>query len=177
MAYILGFITADGHIEKKSLTFCLNPKDENVLYFIRNEIGSSQPIKPCTFFNKKVKKYYTDLRLKISSTVLCKTLKEKFGLISHKTGNENICFDIPEEFKWDYIRGLFDGDGHVNINGSLSSNICSSSKIFINQLQSLCDMGVIYTSKEGMYSLNFGKDDSLIFQMKIYQNQNFRLQR
>lgn len=178
MAYILGFITSDGHVRRTEINFGLNPKDIAVLEFIRSEIGSTQPINSVTFYNKKVKKYYTDIRLSICSVKLCTTLREKFGLISHKTGRENICFEIPENLKWDYVRGIFDGDGSVRLRGSISSYICSSSFVFINQLYKLCDnMGNMTLNNMGIYLLNFNKDDSLLFKNKIYQNNGFRLQR
>lgn len=41
IAYILGFITADGYNSYRGLEITVNVKDISVLEFIRNEIGST----------------------------------------------------------------------------------------------------------------------------------------
>jgi len=95
---------------------------------------------------------------------------------------------IPEKHIWDFIRGIFDGDGCVTgKNGRLSISIIGSSKIIfkikeIFKSNKLSDTklnvisenngNVIYSIKQNSYN------DILFFRNKIYQNNpKFKLNR
>lgn len=106
-AYVLGFIIADGHVSKRSgLMFAVLKQDQDVLYKIRSALGSTAPIKT------------KDDRV-VTFTVVAKPLADaltRIGLDNHKTYTlniSNVLQHVPEEFKRDLVRGMFDGDGSV----------------------------------------------------------------
>jgi intein/homing endonuclease len=123
MAYILGFITADGSVEARGvLSVELAEKDIEVLEFIRNEISPQSPIK---ITKKKGKRY---IRLRINSTQIISSLQQ-YSIIPNKTYLVKLNFDIPRNYLGDYLRGLFDGDGWVHCRrNTIESGIVSKSE-------------------------------------------------
>lgn len=117
MAYILGFVLADGSVSRHSLRVEVAKRDIEVLEFIRSELCPTARI----LHSQKG----TARRLNINSVVLVKSLA-KYGIIKNKTGKEHINFHIPQELFGDFIRGLFDGDGWVCLRrNSIESGIVS----------------------------------------------------
>ena len=132
MAYILGFIYADGNMAKDKFRISIASKDLELLEQINLEIGSDRPIKlecnkngqwwKLTIDNKYI---YEDLKL--------------LGLVPNKSFTCKVPH-IPEEFKYDFIRGYFDGDGciyikNVNTNTPTASiDIATASKDFKDDL-------------------------------------------
>lgn len=107
-AYILGFITADGSISdngRNRLSVHLNKRDTYILEYVRDKICPTAKI-------KEYKKTDSN-NIKISSNKLILSLKE-LGLDSKKSGISDIFNIIPKKFKHHFIRGFFDGDGHVS---------------------------------------------------------------
>lgn len=112
-AYWLGFLMADGSIQKSkecsySLRLTLKAEDFILLSMFTKEIGSLHPIKYgfSDFINGKK---YPIVFLTINSKQFVMDLI-KWGIIPRKTGKEKMP-DIPSKFYPDFIRGVFDGDG------------------------------------------------------------------
>lgn len=136
-AYILGFISSDGYINKKlnQVKIDLSRSDEDVLIKIKNAINYTNSIKHYTY-NCSVEQYkYSQevSRLVISSKKMVSDL-EKFGVVqakSNKIGFPLNSFD--ESLYRHYFRGYFDGDGSISINykrnNALLLNITSSDKM------------------------------------------------
>lgn len=107
MAYILGFLAADGNVSEKGnrIQSQLSEKDREHLEKIHQEIGGSDVytylsngFKCCGWycFSAQIKK---DLA--------------KYGIISHKTGKITIPKNLNKIYWKDFIRGYFDGDGSI----------------------------------------------------------------
>ena len=102
-AFLLGFITADGSMRNDLSQLTITQKEDEswwILNMIRNFI---QPdAKSLTITNKK----------------LCKDLFDK-GIIPNKTYDftqveiDKLWTSVPNEYKYDFIRGLLDGDGNI----------------------------------------------------------------
>lgn len=102
-AFLLGFITADGSMRNDLSQLTITQKEDEswwILNMIRNFI---QPdAKSLTITNKK----------------LCKDLFDK-GIIPNKTYDftqveiDKLWASVPNEYKYDFIRGLLDGDGNI----------------------------------------------------------------
>lgn len=111
-AYILGFISADGHISTKKgnkyLSIELQKRDKKILQFIKKEIQYSGKIGNTYHNNKEY------CRLKIYGEELVNNIINK-GLNNQKTYNLEFPSSIPSHLIRHYIRGLFDGDGCVYI--------------------------------------------------------------
>jgi len=104
-AYILGFIFADGYLESNERTVTLNihKKDIDILYKIKEELNCGN----------EIRKSSTEscVRLYLSSMDLVEDLK-KIGM----TTNKSLTIPFPkieDKLCRHFIRGFFDGDGHV----------------------------------------------------------------
>ena len=135
MAWLLGFIAADGNISEKSnaITIKLSIKDEEILHKIRALIG----------INNNITYYTTKDGFDVCSyRWSCKKHKEDlaiYDIVPNKTFLLKPPYKLSEEFHLDYIRGYFDGDGSINLiksgngrgNGSLRWQVCSATKEII----------------------------------------------
>lgn len=148
-AYILGFIIADGCINKtirgncitNRLTFNNSIDDFSVIDKIKDEISPESKVyiresKSLTVNRKK------QVSLRITSFALCEKLISKYDIIPNKTKHHNFQFNfdlIPKEFYRDFIRGFFDGDGSVSFYKTKNTiffnfSFIFNSKIFAEQI-------------------------------------------
>ena len=144
-AYILGFICADGHIDKDRLNIIVSIKDKDILKKIRNALHSNHPIKEVKRlnpYNKTERKVLTLVELMIGSVRLVKPLFS-MGLTINKTYtlNGNILKYIPKYLVRDFLRGYFDGDGNVFFGRRYNSgyiyniNICGNEDFLLKSFQ------------------------------------------
>lgn len=144
-AYILGFICADGHIEKDRLDITVSIKDIDVLEKIRCAMHSNHPIKGISRINpyKKTNREVLALvELMIGSVELVKPLFV-MGLTTNKTYtlNGDILRYIPKYLMRDFLRGYFDGDGNVffgrryNSGYKYNINICGNEDFLLKSFQ------------------------------------------
>lgn len=190
-AYIIGLLASDGNLYKRDnhqgqIQILLHKNDEKLLKDIVKEIGGDKPL--CYF-----KDYVT---LTINSDKIYNDLL-KIGLYDDKTYSINMNnINIPEEFKFDFIRGYFDGDGSIfkhlqttckNIT-PCCYNICISG--YIHNLLSMQDFllgkGIscqINVDKRKYHSSEFGSlrfgsnKDKELFITNIYKNEGLKLER
>lgn len=179
MAYILGFITADGCVSigdrTKYLRIAIQERDISVLQFIRYCMKSNHIIKP---FEKitKTGKLLNHVKIVISSNKLCDDLIS-LGVIPRKTGFEVIPKNLPLEFYGDWLRGLFDGDGCFNNKSGYS--IASASEKFLNNIKNniLNGIGnVVKSTTCFQYQNNKISDIYTIYNL-MYNNYKFCLER
>ena len=114
-AYILGFIVADGNIctkkdGSKMLSIEQLSNEDVLLQNILNEIK----------LNGKLHKTGNEStsKISVSSNVLCDNLN-KLGIYDNKALNvriDHIIQNLDKELIASFIRGIFDGDGHISIN-------------------------------------------------------------
>ena len=112
MAYVLGFISADGNINKSEykLSIGLAKKDEPHLNKIKNLIAPIRNIRQSERIkNNKVFKY---VHLEVCSNYMCRSLVG-LGIVPKKSLILEFP-DVPENFVKDFIRGNFDGDGCIS---------------------------------------------------------------
>lgn len=120
MAYVLGFVTADGTVlcnyEKKQYRLCvrLQQKDECILEYIKSLISPEVPIYHHSEVSEITGALHRYSTISISSKYMAERLVE-LGVIPNKTGKESLP-TIPDEFKSYYLLGLFDGDGCISSN-------------------------------------------------------------
>ena len=176
-AYILGFLFADGCINKNKihnyLVVELNPKDIEILEFIKKEIQPNLKIKFYTKINKKRKKIYHSAGLHFSSSDLVEDLIN-FGCVPNKTKKEIRIPNIPQEFYKDFIRGYFDGDGSINIsnNGKYGCYMCCSSISFLKDVQNILGFGIISKSNNPFRINFYSKKDLELFFDYIYNDED-----
>jgi hypothetical protein len=115
MAYILGFIAADGYLNQKHyrLEFSCCKKDINHLKKIKTVLQTEKPI----IFRKKYQTY----SLRIDRKKIIQDLN-KLGIKQNKSLTIN-WLSCPDYLVAHMIRGYFDGDGHINLNKTLNIEI------------------------------------------------------
>ncbi len=145
MAYILGFIAADGSISKRkdrkdSYLFNITNKDKRHLENIKNILLPSKKIgsKRSGYTGRK-DNYY----LQTTNREICKDLIN-LGIIPRKTYSFQLP-NIPKKYFSDFARGFFDGDGTVyiyKVNDTLQikAGFVSASLFFITEFNKcLCE--------------------------------------
>jgi hypothetical protein len=112
MAYVLGFILADGCIVRgtyngysDSLKFGVQLKDRDILDTIKRELKSEHSISVTR----------NAAHLSIASQKIVDDLKS-LGISYRKSLCENVP-DVPEEYIRNFIRGIVDGDGSLWLDG------------------------------------------------------------
>lgn len=110
MAYILGFFAADGYItinKRGGQFWCVDVIDKKIIEQIKKQIEADHKIS----LRKKQKDKYLSYRLQIGSIEMCNDLRF-LGFNEKKTKNLSIP-NIPDKYFCHFVRGYFDGDGHV----------------------------------------------------------------
>jgi len=184
MAYILGFIYADGCITNNSLRIVIQKKDKNLLEIIKKEIGANTTIhdEVRTLNNKQ---FY-------SSALIIKSVKIiedliKLGVVENKSLVIHFP-QIPSEYILDFIRGYFDGDGSVGIQypsnskgvktstAQIRTRICSGSKDFLVDMRDILfdkynlRNVTVYKCKTNLYEIAYSTKNSIEIYNLFYQN-------
>lgn len=132
-AYWLGYLMADGCVQEgKSgdLGLSIVSKDKEIPTKFKNYFNLPQKIYPKF---TRGRKYYV---LRIFSKILVNDLF-RYGIVFRKTGKEQIK-NIPVKYHRHFIRGFFDGDGCISLDGkTLHVDFCSSSRKILNQIQNI----------------------------------------
>lgn len=133
MSYVLGFAFADGSIRKRrgsSSRLRLCNSDWNLLDDIRKLMRSNHRI---TVDKRTGSDYYIDLtRLKIVEDL------EIIGMTENKSRTMKFP-NVSNKYFFSFVRGYFDGDGHVKVSGKtgrkIRINFASGSKEFLTTLK------------------------------------------
>jgi len=181
MAYVLGFFAADGTmIENKrgGHYIELEIADRRLLYKIRHILGSNNKITA----RKRNREWKIAYRLQIGSNVIFNDLLE-LGITPRKSKTIELP-NVPNEYFRDFVRGYFDGDGHIaagrywrvdreKYQWECSTRFCSGSKKFLYQLHEAlkpyCRGGYIYDKNRG-HELVFSRLDSFALFQFMYHN-------
>lgn len=110
MAYVLGFFAADGYItvnKRGGQFWCIQITDKKLLESIKRVIKAEHKIGIKTGKGNDKNLY----RLQIGSIKMCNDLRG-LGYSEKKTKSLAIP-NIPKKYFSDFVRGYFDGDGHV----------------------------------------------------------------
>lgn len=192
MAYILGFIYADGYIHKDRYVLRLNVQrsDRIILEKIKEELEFDGKI--IDYDSKCCDKLHPSSRLSIGSMDMIKRLRE-LGLHSNKS--LTIQFpNIPKEYELDFIRGFFDGDGSIeykrqihNVKNSdtyqLRFRLFSGSYGFLDSIMIiLIKHGLkektIHSSKgKNLYSITYSTKESYKLYDLLYKENDLYLER
>lgn len=188
MAYVLGFLFADGYVQRNSRGssyFCFVSTNREIIEKIRNALMSNHKIGVRK--KNKINPNWKDLYvLQIGSVKLFKDL-EKFGIIRNK-GLKITFPNIPSEFLGHFVRGYFDGDGNVwvglthkydrkNPNKVLVVGFTSGSGRFLKSLMRLLKSlaglkGGSFQHYSGAYRLHYSTTDSLKLYKFMYSSNN-----
>lgn len=189
MAWILGFIAADGTIRKdnNSIKITLSQKDREVLEKIKDKIEIGNPIKD----------YQTNKGFDICELVwTCEKHKKdlaKYSIIPNKTFKLEPPLALDRKYWIDYIRGYFDGDGSVNLiknsnsrgNGNLRWQICGVNKEFLQWIIDFLftDYNIpkvsinVQNKKENLYYFQYSSNSTRMIYNILYNDSDMFLKR
>lgn len=150
MAYIMGFLAADGNVSKNGnrIQSQLSLKDKEHLEMIQSEIGG------CEVYEYESNGY------KSCGWHCCSSQIKKdlaiYGIIPHKTGTLSIPKVLDKQYWKDFIRGYFDGDGTICKDGTgFRVTITSANKEILEDINS-------YFEENGIKPSNLYKDHNNI---------------
>lgn len=175
-AWLLGFIAAKGYLPlmrgtKNKIIITLPLEDKEVLSLIQKELAFQGEIKEF-----KTEEGYKCCYLKISSKNLRKKIEEYgLGYSSRRIPR------ISEEYKMDFIRGYFDGNGTIFELTKMRVNfkIVSSDKNLLQEIVNYLDSKFILHTQpvldevkkvHTIYSIRYDFRDSLILGETFYNN-------
>jgi intein-encoded DNA endonuclease-like protein len=180
MAYVLGFLYADGsvYLNKTGNGYLsLQIKDKALLYAIRFRLRATQKISRRVHARDGSVFY----RIQIGSKELLADLKS-VGLCERKTHRMQLP-DIPEKFFGSFVRGYFDGDGNVWVGYvhkeratpllTLQTVFTSCSHEFLHDLQvRLSRVGIEGSMRTvpGLSRLQFSKKSSILLHTLMYED-------
>ncbi len=195
MAYVLGFLYADGDIvdsAKSSRTQFIKftSKDKDILYIIKAFILSEHPIhsrppRKTLFSDGRICKSSEIFYLRIGSRRMFADLT-KIGLVPNKSKIIKFPLNIQNKYLNHFIRGYFDGDGCVHIKRAKNKRqkfifkglriiFTSGSKIFLQELSFYLrkivniNQNRVYDSKRS-YQLCYSTSDSIQLFKFLYRN-------
>jgi len=182
MAYVLGFIFADGNIswhEKKSyraLTITASEKDKMHLEMLRNMLSSTKPL----LYSNSTKSY----RLIVNNKKVCEDLM-KYNLTPRKSLTVKFP-NIPTEFLPHFLRGVIDGDGNVRyVNRKRSPyfeiTVSSGSKKFLDKMAKIISengiSGKPRKTNKNLFILQYSCQRGLDLANWIYKDADLFLER
>lgn len=200
MAYIVGFIVADGTIKRHQMfSITLQAQDKYLLEQIANELSVSENkgiVKDVISHIKGIDKDYQSTQLQIHNKIMVQDL-EKIGIMSNKSLIISEIKGLPTNYIPDFIRGMFDGDGSISLNTVqtetkskqiyLRWRLTSGSKKMLEFVQSQLKLiGMPYKNfycinrknKKPIYTLEYaGKQALQIFEMMYKDNPELFLKR
>lgn len=188
-AYILGFLYADGTVVAngaktktyKTLNIKVKRTDDEVLFKMNKYLNGN-----IKYYNEELNgKLFEKARLSVYDKNLCNRLI-KLGITPNKTYEENsFVFDnIPDEYKWSFIRGYFDGDGCINSNknNQFTFELCSRNKKILESILNFIKMYINTSSKitkgDGVFRIRIG-GNRLVIEIRnyLYDNASIYLNR
>ncbi|MCA1319389.1 LAGLIDADG family homing endonuclease [Bacillus tianshenii] len=170
MAYILGFILADGNINGNTQSVTISQKHKEILEDIKQELQSDQPI-------METKRGL--FLFHINSSIIRHDLLNLHGL----TPNKSLTVEfpkVPEKYLHHFERGYFDGDGSVYKKGYMINFVGGSYKfmLFFHSVLRSKGFDPIITSKNKTYRIYLsGRLTIKLFSDWIYEDARLFLQR
>lgn len=179
MAYILGFILADGCIIKgtykgysDSLKFGVQLSDKDILEKIKKEFKAEH----------KLSIVKNAVHFCIASQILVNDLK-KLGISYRKSLNENLPA-VPKQYAKDFIRGIVDGDGGIQIDRKRQPviGVCGGEIVitfirdyFLKNMQLYSKVGKrSYSEKQKnfLYEIRYKSSSALKVMSHLYHNRD-----
>lgn len=153
-AQILGFVYADGCICDNQLWFDQAEENYVTLNIIRNQL---KPTGNIYLENKETDTRQNIYRFSVGSHHLINRIKS-IGIKEDKSKTiklDEVYTNIPDEFKVDLLKGIFEGDGHIGLKNPYSCFVISGNLSTCTVYQDiLCD--VLKLKKNKIYNDGLG---------------------
>ena len=165
-AYLLGFLYADGCINKNNvISFTVHKNDKEILEMYVSELKATNQI-ACV-------KNKPHVRLDFCSKHMCDTLIN-LGCGRNKTNSLEFP-TISEIYKYDFIRGFMDGDGCISVKNQgyhkyISLSFTGTDNM-MNTLKTMFEVDNPVTFYRNAYALHIGKTKDVVRILNnIYNN-------
>jgi len=176
---LLGYYLAEGNasIEKRSVFFNFNYK-ENASHvceeLLKNVFGTELTISRLDRIERHVgKTRRTESRISIFSSMLARLLKKLCGSYSYAKHFDNKFLSMfNKEFTIGVLEGLFEGDGHAQVNGRNGIYIALSNERLISSIKELLCKLSVYSSLR----LSKKKGEGVIRERIIYTKDSWSLE-
>lgn len=126
-AYWLGFIFADGCVNRNQLSIEIHEKDKELLEQFKKDLNINSKI------SIRHRKNTTVCCIRVNSKHLCETLAE-YGIVPNKTKITKHLPKVDNQLLPHFLRGLIDGDGWISIDRSGRYHIG-----FVSNYSSTCE--------------------------------------
>ena len=187
-AWLLGMYAADGYLPltrgaKNRVVLSLQKKDEDLLEIIKNEFQYTGEIHEYLSTNG-----HPFVSLAFTSEKIRKAM-ESYGIVNKKTFKLEKIPDLPFEYKIDFIRGYFDGDGSLYVNKKekkVNMNIVCASKSLLEDINiflyenypvKLRNIHIDKRHNHDAYYMTYNKKDSFTLGKIFYDNNYISLPR
>lgn len=156
-AYVLGYITADGCVQKYHINFTCTATDVCVLQYIKERMQSGHKIGFRTGRKIGFKGNYVQRKvavLNICGKAIASILSERYGIVQRKTYTG---LAVPPQIVArpdllpHFVRGNFDGDGTVSLNKTKTKGIAYQGLrvTFLGSRQFLAQLAELVASAVG----------------------------
>ena len=180
-AYAIGLISTDGYLSKDKRHINFTSKDLELIKSFRECLGLNNSIGRKSRAQEKEKKYF---QVQFGDVVFYRFL-QKIGLTTKKSNTLGMV-KIPGDFFFDFLRGLFDGDGTFysywdprwKSSYMFYTSFVSASKKHILWLREKLDKlvgisgHVTKSGRRSIYQLKYAKSESLKLLPLIYYDDN-----
>lgn len=194
LAYVIGFIQADGHLSTKKvsedgkligkgeLTIDLSIRDKDILPKIGKVLTNNFYISERTR-DTNFKKNYKSAKLSINNLEIRQKLFDYGVPCGKKSG---IVFpSVDLKYDCNYWRGFIDGDGSLGITSagipfiSLITNSYKLAAAYVDFLQKLTGKIKTFTlnKRDGCYNIAIWKEDAVIVAKNLYSKKRLSLDR
>ena len=134
------FFYADGYIVSGSNGFGCHLKEEDVSHLKKFLKCIDINTLECLRYDERTKSYRFDL---FDSHMYHELIQLGFTVNKSYDNNESIFLKIPDSFRRDFIRGLWDGDGYVSIskaNKNITGIVSNNEQLLITIANYLCEI-------------------------------------
>ena len=179
-AYLLGFIMADGSIDRSNISktpelrISIQSEDRNILDILSQRIC---PSKPVIIRNKRKVNWKDTANFSVISEHLCFSL-ESWGVVSRKSYKDLVIPNINTNLIRHFIRGYFDGDGSIGkYGGRLKFSLLGTNELLTWILNFFKNKGMKTTpkisKKKNIYSIQVNsKLDIELIENILYTSSN-----
>ena len=189
-AYWLGFIMADGYIQRNKgvnygedrIGISLNVGDIDTLKSFKQEIGATNPIKVYeektlqSWIDKGWSEKSTMCRILLNSQKTVDDIIDKGVIYNKSLTKEFVGYDkVPEKYIYSYLRGYMDGNGYIFLRktknyGYQSQLSIHSSEKFSYWISSFGDSIVRKDKRNNGWKVVFKTQSSIDLLDKIYES-------
>lgn len=162
-AWLLGWYASDGSVAKDGIaTISIHNKDIDVLWAMQKILKTNIPIKK--------RKNSNMVSISLNSKKIVEDIRKHLKIGKGKKPLQLGELEIPQELINHFVRGVFEGDGHITYNGQPRCGISAKSEKFLSYIGK--NMGIPYhiyiDKKTKQYSLEYYGNNCLDFLGKIY---------